>query len=99
MTELMADFERGARNGMKHVFKNVTIKGCFAHFTRAVFKNLKKCGLIFLYKRNAYFKKWAKRIMAIPLLPVGKLLQKFENLLLDPFDGFSVVNIGKISKF
>ena len=39
------DFEQGAINALKHVFPNVTIKGCNFHYNQCLFKKLQELGL------------------------------------------------------
>ena len=80
-TQGMADFELASRKSAHEIYLRLKVHGCYFHYTRAIFKNLLKVGLGRSYNTNRAFKKWAKRIMAIPLLKAEMINDVFEELL------------------
>ena len=65
----MCDFEKASLNAFKTVFTNITIVGCWFHYTKAIHDKVQKIGLAKLYKTNKSFKKWVHELMALPFLP------------------------------
>ena len=65
----MGDYEIASRNALMQNFPYVTLIGCWFHFTKALFDNIKKTGLYKLYKTNQVFRQWIRKLMALPLLP------------------------------
>ncbi len=79
-TEAMADFETASRNAVLAKWPAVVLRGCFFHFSQAVMRQLKKIGLTKMYKQNVNFRRWAKSIMCLPLLPADKIQEAFVSL-------------------
>ena len=77
----MADFELASRKSAHEIYLRLKVHGCYFHYTRAIFKNLLKVGLGKSYNTHRGFKKWAKRVMAIPLLKAEMINDVFEELL------------------
>ena len=97
-------FLQFSRNVCKKLFKDLTINGCYAHYTRAVFANIQKKGLSNLYnsKKDPTFRRWAKQVMAIVLLPPDLILAAFERLMAEDFPNVSErdrLNIFKFKKY
>ena len=65
----VGDFEIASRNAFIQSFPCVTLIGCWFHFTKALFDNIKKLGRYKLYKSNQLFREWVRKLMALPLLP------------------------------
>ena len=82
-TECISDFEKAPRKVCKQLYPSLNITGCYAHYARAVFANIQKKGLSKLYsnKKEPSFKRWAKQVMAIVLLPPDMILAAFDRLL------------------
>ena len=80
-TQGMADFELASRKSAHEIYLRLKVHGCYFHYTRAIFKNLLKVGLGKSYNSHRGFKKWAKRIMAIPLLKSDMIHDVFVELL------------------
>ena len=66
----MCDFEKASRNAFKTVFTNITIVGCWFHYTKAIHDKVQKVGLAKLYITNKSSKKWVHELMSLPFLPV-----------------------------
>jgi len=81
-TEGMSDFEIASRKTAHRKF-NIVVKGCYFHYTRAVSKNLLKIGLGKSYASYPAFKRWARLVLAIPLLPADDIREMFDQLLLE----------------
>lgn len=65
--EIQIDYERACIKAFQTVFPKTRIKGCFFHYTQAIWKNVKKHGLAGKqYRGNA--RKIIRIIMALPLL-------------------------------
>lgn len=50
--EVVSDYERAIRRGVEDVFKSARMYGCAFHWTQAVFRNLKKIGMVQLYSKR-----------------------------------------------
>ena len=98
-TKGIADFEAASRSAAEQIWANLLVRGCFSHYCRAVFKNLQKKGLSGLYSSNKEFRTWAKKIMAIPLLPANLIPEAFATLLSQPFSDLEATDLGNITKF
>ena len=66
------DFEIAPRNALKGIYPTVTIIGCWFHYTKALYEKVQKLGLTLLYMKNHSFRKWIRRLMALPWLPEEK---------------------------
>ena len=71
---IVLDFEKAvwsALYGMmeRNEFPKVTIKGCFFHFTQAVFRRIQNLGMKTQYVRDLGTKDICRRMMSLPLLP------------------------------
>ena len=69
----MTDFETALMKSCERVF-HVPVRGCWFHYSQALFKKVRKVGLLHLYGRNnrgdpGDFKKLVHCYMALPLLP------------------------------
>ena len=85
-TSIMSDFERALRNAIMEVFPNVTLHGCWFHYTQAIMKNTRK-HLPIAVRNEGHIKSWVMSVMPIPLLPAtnihGALLGVINDFRLD----------------
>ena len=77
----IADFEIASRKQAMATFIGLLVRGCYFHYSQAIFKNLQKLGFAKHYITNPQFRKWAKRVMSVALLPATLIRAKFEDLL------------------
>lgn len=82
---IVLDFEKAvwsALYGMmeRDEFPRVTIKGCFFHFTQAVFRRIQNLGMKTQYARDLGTKDICRRMMSLPLLPIECVPDIFRQL-------------------
>ena len=65
-----ADFEIALINAIKGQFPAVTFKGCFFHFSQAVWRKVQSLGLQEEYKTNPDFAKTVSKMLSLSLCPV-----------------------------
>ena len=70
----IGNFEQAPRNALASVYPPITLRGCWFHFTKAIFEKVQKLGLSKLFKRNHFFPMWICRIMTLPLLSEEDIL-------------------------
>ncbi len=85
-TFAISDFEKASRLAFKDVWVEARQVGCYFHFSNSVYRNIQKKGLLNLYKQNKHFKKWAKALMAVPLLRADDIVPTVEELLAQNLD-------------
>ena len=54
--------------------------GCSFHFSQAVFRQIQKCGLANLYRRNERIRRICRKLMALNLLPHRFIPRLFRDL-------------------
>jgi hypothetical protein len=55
-------------------------KGCFFHFTKAIYKNVQSHGLASAYLDNVMIRSVIRRMMALALIPAKFISTLFDNL-------------------
>jgi hypothetical protein len=79
--EFVTNFERAIWRGAKNALpERVKFLGCAFHWCQVVYRNLKKIGLVKLYKQNEYAHKILKRVMSLHLIPHEKIPKMFNYL-------------------
>jgi len=68
---VQVDFEMAAIRSVQEAFPDAEIKGCFFHFTQAVWRKVQELGLSVLYKDDEFTRQWIRRAAGLPLLPIG----------------------------
>ncbi|XP_067625165.1 uncharacterized protein [Eurosta solidaginis] len=77
-TSFMTDFELGLRNGIKKIFPDAKLKGCWFHFKQAVRRraiNFEELSKILSKSRDA--KTVLNKLMSLPLLDPDNILDGF----------------------
>jgi len=78
----MSDFEKASLKSVKKSFPNATQRGCFFHYSQAVWKNIQKHKeLLELYKNDPYCALNMKKLMAIAFVPVDDVTKAYDLLL------------------
>lgn len=67
-TSALADFETAVHNSIRDVFPGITSKGCFFHFTQAVWRKAQITGLQIPYREYDNVKKLIRRAAVLPLV-------------------------------
>ncbi|XP_071086464.1 uncharacterized protein [Haliotis cracherodii] len=67
------DFEVAAIRALRTEFQGSDIKGCFFHFTQAIWRKTQELGLAVLYRGNPLVEQWIQRAAALPLLPLQQV--------------------------
>lgn len=72
-TTAFADFEGAAHNAIRQVLPNITMKGCFFHFTQCIWRKAQSTGLQTLYRDNDDVKTLIRRAAVLPLVPLESI--------------------------
>ncbi|XP_071103353.1 uncharacterized protein [Haliotis cracherodii] len=67
------DFEVPAIRALQIEFQGSDIKGCFFHFTQAIWRKTQELGLAVGYRDNPLVEQWIRRAAALPLLPLQQV--------------------------
>ena len=79
-TSMMSDWERASRNAFKHIYPGTRIYGCWFHYTRAIWKHIKKFGLAPSYQNIPELAVSVRQIMTIPFLPCDLIYSTYSCL-------------------
>ena len=78
--EMVTDFEAAIMNAATQIFPGIRIKGCYFHFTKAVYRRIKKLGLARAYERDQALQRFVQKVMAMGFLPLNILRANWRNL-------------------
>lgn len=78
---ILSDFELGAMNAFHLHFGNATIKGCYFHYSQAIWKNISDKGLKKHYQESILIKKWLKQFKALAIVPETLVLVAWNHLI------------------
>ncbi|XP_071093722.1 uncharacterized protein [Haliotis cracherodii] len=67
------DFEVAAIRALQTEFQGSDIKGCFFHFTQAIWRKTQELGLAVGYRDNPLVEQWIRQAFALPLLPLQQV--------------------------
>ncbi|XP_067660025.1 uncharacterized protein [Haliotis asinina] len=70
---VQTDYEAAAIGATERVFPDAEVRGCYFHFTQAVWRQVSEKGLVNTYKDNRAFNTHVRRAAALPLLPVDQI--------------------------
>ena len=83
-----ADFETAIRNAIHTVFPTTTIRGCFFHYTQAIWRRTQAEGLAVLYREDPDIQRFIRRAAVLPLIPMPLIddvwFQALEDINLHP---------------
>ena len=64
----VGEYEKAPRNAFRTIYATIEVSGCIFHYTKAIWKRVKKLQLSSTYTKNSNFNKWIRSIMALPML-------------------------------
>ncbi|XP_046569428.1 uncharacterized protein LOC124277747 [Haliotis rubra] len=70
---VFTDFEVAAQNAVSSVFPGVTMKGCFFHYSQAVWNNVQKYGLSHRFADDPSVTQLVRHAIALLLEPLDKV--------------------------
>ncbi|CAF1380347.1 unnamed protein product [Rotaria sordida] len=82
---IMTDFETGTIKSVREMLPNVLHKGCFFHFSQAIWRQVQRKGLVTKYKEDEYFRLNVRKLIALAFVPVDEITTGFE-LIANQFD-------------
>ena len=79
---IMIDFELAAIKAFKRTFPSAEIKGCFFHFSKAIYQHAVSLGFKSFYTQNtADFRRWLCFFICFAFLPLNEIDESFDELL------------------
>ena len=70
---IVLDFEANIWKAVQECIPGAALRGCAFHWARAVFRRLRKLGLAPTYAKDREFKKFARRVLALPYAPADEI--------------------------
>ncbi|XP_067679751.1 uncharacterized protein [Haliotis asinina] len=67
---VQTDFEMAAIRATETEFPAADVKGCFFHYTQAIWRKTQDLGLAVPYKEDPQIQSWIRRAAGLPLLPL-----------------------------
>jgi hypothetical protein len=80
--ECVLDFERSMWSGLQATLPDVSLHGCWFHWTQAIYRQVKKRGLQAAYCHQMPIRDYIRQLMALPHLPSGHIPEAFTQLKL-----------------
>ena len=77
---VVTDYEKAAINGFEKVFQDVTIQGCFFHFSQCIFRSTQSHGLQKLYEENCEFALKMRMVAALAFVHPQSVVHYFDHL-------------------
>ncbi|KAE9528681.1 hypothetical protein AGLY_012256, partial [Aphis glycines] len=78
---IVMDFEQAFIKSFKELYSDVTIHGCFFHFTQCLWRKLQSCGLKNRYSTDVIFAHEIKKLSALAFVPVDNVISTLEELI------------------
>lgn len=66
---LQLDYEKAVHRAACEVFPDVSIKGCFFHYTQCIWRKVQNLGLATIYQSDPDLYKFVRRAAVLPLVP------------------------------
>ena len=79
-SDIMFDYEKAAMNAAEALFLGLEIKGCFYHLASNIWKKIQYHGLQAQYDADQQFAVHLRMIAALSFVPVGFVVNAFEDL-------------------
>ncbi|KAI6192271.1 hypothetical protein M3Y97_00319100 [Aphelenchoides bicaudatus] len=77
-TSITIDFEQAALCAAQHVFPDISIRGCFFHFSQCLWRKIQHFGLARAYGTDEEFSDSMCMFAALAFLPKDKIISTFE---------------------
>ncbi|KAG8180604.1 hypothetical protein JTE90_018222 [Oedothorax gibbosus] len=88
---ILLDFERAAMNAFLASFPTASVRGCFFHFSQAIWRKIQAIGLQAKYANDGDFALEIRQLAAMAFLPPQDVISSFE-MLMDT-DFFQEINL------
>ncbi|CAG0902224.1 unnamed protein product [Darwinula stevensoni] len=69
----LLDFERGVITTLQLIFPSAMVKGCYFHFTQAIYRKVQEHGISGPFMKSKEVKLSIRRIMALPFIPLESI--------------------------
>jgi hypothetical protein len=76
----MLDFESAAWTAFARIFPQVELKGCYFHFSQALFRRMKRLGLSRAYCKDEGMNTILRQFLSLPLLPQNNIPSQWNRL-------------------
>ncbi|XP_065319377.1 uncharacterized protein LOC135927335 [Gordionus sp. m RMFG-2023] len=90
-SKALIDFEMGALTALEEIFPTISVKGCYFHYCQCILRRIQGNRLTAYSRLNPDFKRFYRRLMAIPFLTeidiplvLSELNNEVEAFNLDP---------------
>jgi len=77
---IMADFEEAPVLAFRQLYGDVSVSGCWFHFSQAVIKRVQKLGLKDAYQSRDDIKDVVRCILGLPLLPASDIADALQDI-------------------
>ena len=77
---IQTDYETAMMNAIKEELPQSRIRGCFFHFTQAVWRKVQELGLSIPFRDNDAVKRTVRRVSALPLVPLTAIDEVWESI-------------------
>ena len=82
LRKVCLDFEESIHVAFERFFK---LKGCFFHFSKAIWRRVRKLKLVRAYMNDKKFKTFVRSLVAIPFLPLNQIREALRSLAVTEF--------------
>ena len=78
---ILVDFEAAMLTSVRQHFPATNVKGCFFHFTQAIWRNTQSIGLVSIYNDNSTVRRIVRSLMALAMLPKNWVRHQYRQIL------------------
>ncbi|XP_071111934.1 uncharacterized protein [Haliotis cracherodii] len=78
---IQTGFEVAAIRAIETLFPDCDVRGCFFHYSKALWRMLQRLDFSALYQQNPEVNAWVRRAAALPLLPVNLVQDTFIDVM------------------
>ncbi|CAF1356593.1 unnamed protein product [Adineta ricciae] len=80
-SQITTDFEPAMISAVADEFPNARHIGCYYHFVQSIHRQVQSLGLSNLYRDDINIRSNARKLMALPLVPLNKIERAFEEVV------------------